>query len=57
MYTAVKYFVDIADHDHSYSRGDTFPREGASPSEERLAELLGMGLIKQVKKKPKKKDE
>lgn len=54
MYKAVKFFVDLTDNDHSYSNGDTFPRAGASVSDERIAELIGMGLIEQVKKAKKK---
>ncbi len=56
MYKAVKYFVDLADGDFSYSKGDAFPREGVSVSEERLKELVSMGLIKQARK-AKKTDE
>ena len=53
MFRAVKYFVDLLDNDHTYSKGDAFPREGVSFSEERIEQLVKAGLIKQDKRKKK----
>ena len=53
MFRAAKYFVDILDNDHTYSKGDAFPREGVSFSEERIEQLVKAGLIKQDKRKKK----
>ena len=33
--------MDLQDHAHGYCTGDTYPREGLEPSEERIAELSG----------------
>ena len=41
MYRVIKYFTDLQDKDHPYSVGDTFPREGITVTEKRLAELAG----------------
>ena len=38
-YTVLEYFKDISDNCHEYSSGDTYPRDGHSVSEDRLAEL------------------
>lgn len=38
-YTVLEYFKDISDNCHEYSFGDTFPRDGLTVSEDRLAEL------------------
>ena len=39
MYKVIEYFEDGQDNRHPYSAGDTFPREGVTVSEERLAQL------------------
>lgn len=39
MYTVTEYFEDIADNRHKYYVGDTYPRNGVTVSEARLAEL------------------
>ena len=41
MYTVIRYFTDLQDNDYAYEVGDTYPREGLSPTEERIAELSG----------------
>ena len=64
MYRVIKFFHDLQDGDHPYNVGDTFPREGAEPSEKRIAELSGSGnrqgkplieLVEEPKKPAKKK--
>jgi T4 recombination endonuclease VII, dimerisation. len=39
MYKTIVAFNDLQDNRHEYKVGDTFPREGVEPSEERLKEL------------------
>ena len=68
MYRVVKGFFDTQDGDHWYNPGDTYPREGLWPTDERIAALSGVknrqqtALIEEVmepKKEPvkrKKKD-
>lgn len=41
MYKVIINFSDLQDNNHSYNVGDTYPREGLTPSEERIAELTG----------------
>lgn len=41
MYKVIKFFTDLQDGDHSYSVGDTFPREGVAVTDTRIAELAG----------------
>jgi hypothetical protein len=41
MYKVVKYFVDLRDNNHEYKAGDVYPREGYTPTAERIAELSG----------------
>lgn len=64
MYKVIKFFTDLQDNEHPYNVGDTFPREGTTATEERLAELAGrenkqgVPLIEKVadqKKAPAKK--
>lgn len=56
-YKVVRYFTDLCDDCFAYHTGDTFPREGASVSAERLKELStksnrrGVPLIQKVKVK------
>lgn len=40
-YTVIKHFTDLQDGKYKYSDGDVYPREGYTPSEERIAELAG----------------
>ena len=39
MYKVITAFSDLQDNNHSYSVGDTYPRNGVVVSEKRLAEL------------------
>lgn len=63
MYKAISYFKDMKDNMHSYNPGDTFPRDGLSVSDERIAELStannrrGKPVIELVKPKRTKKVE
>ena len=41
MYKVIKYFVDLKDNNHEYNAGDVYPREGYTPTAERIAELSG----------------
>lgn len=49
MYKVIKFFHDLEDKKetksgtvyHAYNVGDTYPRDGSKPSEERIAELAG----------------
>ena len=60
MYKVIKYFTDLQDGHYAYNVGDTYPRKGLNPSEERIAELSGsdnkqgVPLIKEVKQQRKK---
>ncbi len=38
-YTVIRYFTDLQDKNYAYRAGDTYPREGLSPSAERIEEL------------------
>lgn len=38
-YVVLKYFEDLQDNNHKYRVGDTYPREGLEPSEDRIKEL------------------
>lgn len=39
MYRVIKAFTDLQDGDHAYAEGDTYPRNGLTVSDARLAEL------------------
>ena len=61
-FKVIKMCTDGQDNFHPYEVGDTYPRKGYTPSEERIIGLLGTGnkqgvpLIEEVKEeKPKKK--
>lgn len=41
MYKVIKLFADLHDNNHVYNVGDTFPREGITVTEGRIAELSG----------------
>ena len=41
MYKVIKLFADLQDKNHVYNIGDTFPREGITVTEGRIAELAG----------------
>lgn len=38
-YRVIRYFTDLQDGNHPYHTGDTYPREGLEPAEDRIAEL------------------
>ena len=60
MYRVIEFFTDLQDNNHAYNVGDTFPRDGAKASEERIRALLtgnnkrGVKLIEEVKDKEPK---
>ena len=39
MYRVVRHFTDLLDNNHKYTEGDVYPREGYTPSEERIFAL------------------
>lgn len=39
-YSVIRAFFDLQDGEYGYHVGDTFPREGYAPSQERLDSLL-----------------
>lgn len=39
MYKVIRYFTDLQDKEYAYQVGDTYPRKGLSPTDERIAEL------------------
>ena len=41
MYKVLKFFTDLQDNNHAYDTVDTYPREGYTPTAERIAELSG----------------
>lgn len=45
-YRVVKHFTDLQDHGHKYAEGDTYPREGYVPSDERI-EMLSTAMNRQ----------
>lgn len=57
MYKALTDFIDLRDNYRKYRAGDTFPRKGYDPGEERIAELAsannkrGRAVIAEVPKK------
>lgn len=61
MYKVIKYFTDLHDNGYPYSVGDTYPRQGMTATEGRIAELAGSNnkqgqpLIELVKESPAKK--
>ena len=60
MYKAIVDFVDLQDNNHRYHAGDSFPREGYDPGEDRIKELLsdsnlrGIAIIAEEKLKKEK---
>ena len=61
MYKVIKFFTDLQDNNYPYGVGDTYPRQGLTVTEERIAELAGSNnkqgqpLIELVKEAPAKK--
>ena len=41
MFQAIEYFTDNLDKGYAYNVGDVYPREGYTPTEERIEELAG----------------
>lgn len=39
MYEVIKMFTDLKDNNYRYEVGDSYPREGYKPTEERIREL------------------
>lgn len=39
MYEVIKLFTDLKDNNYRYEVGDSYPREGYTPTEERIREL------------------
>lgn len=56
-YRVLTAFTDLQDNGHGYCTGETYPREGLEPTEERITELSGsrnrrgIPLIECVKEK------
>lgn len=42
MYKAVVLFTDLQDNNHEYPVGATYPREGYTPTQERIESLLSV---------------
>ena len=49
MFKALEYFTDLLDGKYVYNVGDVYPREGYTPSPERIEEL---STDKNVRKRP-----
>lgn len=48
-YKVIKSFVDLSDNSFFYNVGDEYPREGSSPTNERVEELKkGTNLTSQI---------
>lgn len=41
MYKVIKAFTDLQDGNHVYFHGEPYPRNGYTPTEDRVAELVG----------------
>lgn len=41
MYEVIYKFADMLDNNHVYEVGNTYPRDGYGPTEERIKELAG----------------
>lgn len=44
-YIVTKNIIDTKDNNRFYEAGDTFPREGFEVSKDRIAELIGKGVL------------
>lgn len=40
-YKVISRFTDLQDNNRTYNEGETYPRDGFKPTEERCAELSG----------------
>lgn len=45
VYIVTRNIIDTKDNNRFYEEGDTFPREGFEVSKDRLAELIGKGVL------------
>jgi len=45
VYIVTKNIIDTKDNNRFYETGDTFPREGFEVSKDRIAELIGKGVL------------
>lgn len=58
QYRVIKMFTDLQDKEYAYQVGDTYPREGLSPTDERITELStdknrqGVPLIEAIPEEP-----
>ena len=63
MYRVIKRFYDLTDNNHLYEVGDSYPRDGLSPSPERVQSLVTdenrqhKPLIKEIKTRKKGKND
>ena len=48
MYRTIVYFEDLQDGSHPYNVGDVYPREGFTPSDERIKELATDKNIREI---------
>ena len=48
-YKVLEYFTDLQDNNYAYHVGDTYPREGYTPTKERIEELAS---DKNIRKRP-----
>ena len=44
-YIVIRNIIDTKDNNRFYEEGDTFPREGFEVSKDRIAELIGKGVL------------
>ena len=44
-YIVTRNIIDTKDNNRFYEEGDTFPRKGFEVSQDRLAELIGKGVL------------
>ena len=60
MYKVIYKFADLEDDSYVYEVGDTYPRKGLNPTDERIGELsgfenkIGKPLIEKIEDKKKK---
>ena len=63
VYKVLDYFTDLQDNSYEYNEGDTYPREGLNPSDDRIHELAsdenvrGVPIIEAVEEISKAKVE
>jgi len=47
-YKVVTAFMDLKDNNYGYQAGDTYPREGLEPTDERIKELESTGNKRRI---------